>query len=200
MQKLMCKHMWAGGQVLPNGSHQCSIPSCCCGGKPLCRVVSAPQCGKLQCWHQSCCCRFQLQTALVFAIHYWEWVFSACQVFVSQEMWSQLDSCQGHTCHRASIRLQFLVALQVDGHKWMGRFSSIAIKGHPNKLCFHAVCWGPPAGSHTAEDLGQDTLMGDRFVCAGMRFWPHRSLLIFQGSCLVLPVQFLDVPFPLFSC
>lgn len=158
MQTLVCKHSWAGGQVLQNGSHQHSVPSCCSGGKPLCRVVAALQCGKLQCWHQSCCCRFQLQTALVFAIHYWEWEFSACQVLVSQEVWSQLDSCQEYTCHRASIRLQVLVALQIDGHKWMGRCSSIPIQGQNlNKLCFHAVCWGPPAGGPQQKTWEQVT-------------------------------------------
>lgn len=29
----------------------------------------------------------------------------------------------------------------------MERCSSITIQGHPNKLCFPAVCWGPPDGS-----------------------------------------------------
>lgn len=48
----------------------------------------------------------------------------------------------------------------------------------------------------SAEDLGQETPTGDKFVCAVMRFWPHRSSLVLQGSYLVLPVQSLAVPFP----
>lgn len=58
--------------------------------------------------YQSCYYCFQLQTVLIFAIHYWECVLSACRVLVPQEVWSQLDSCQGHTCNEASNRLQFL--------------------------------------------------------------------------------------------
>lgn len=193
MQKLTCEHTWAGGQVLQNESHQSSTPSCCSGGKHSCQVVAAPECSKLQCWLQSCCYRFQLQTALIFAIHYWEWVFSACQVLVSQEVWSQLDSCQGHTCYRASIRLQFLVASQVDRHKWMGRCSSKATQGHPNKFCFHAVCWGPPAGSQQKTRDRRPWRVTGLFEL----WWESGPTDLFQGSCLVLPVQSLAVPFPL---
>lgn len=111
MIKLLCKHTWDSGQVLQNEDSRSSIPVCLSGGERLCRVVAGSpslECGKLQCWHQSCCYSFQLQTALIFTTRYWECVFSACQVLVSQEVWSQLDSCQGHTCYGASNRLQFL--------------------------------------------------------------------------------------------
>lgn len=196
MLKLLCKQTWAGGQVLQNEDNLSSVPGCLSGGERLCRVVSgspAPEHGKLQCWHQSCCYRFHLQTALIFAIHYWECVFSACQVLVSQEVWSQLDSCQGLTCYGASNRRRFLGSIAgrqtyMDGKVVLLKLPEGTHISTISTLCglfphFPHTVLGPSCWITAGEELREDPWTGARFVCAVMRIWPHWSLLIcgFKG-------------------
>lgn len=199
MLKLLCNHSQNCWQVLQNEDNRYPVPSCLHSGEHLCRVVAgspSPECCKLQHWHQSCCYRFQLQTPFIFTIHYLECVFSACQVLVLQEVWSQLDSCQGYTCYWVSNRLQLLDSTATRQTYMYGKVLLLKLPSSTLISSISVLCCGRPAWITSGEDLREDSQTGTRFTCAVMRNHPLAHLLIQSSHCF-LPVQPLAVPFPL---
>lgn len=201
MLKLLCQHTRVHGQVKQNGDNQSSVSGCLSGGECLCRVVAgspAPEHGKLQCWHQGCCYRFQLQTALVFAIHYWECGFSACQVLVSQEVWSQLDSCQGHTCYGASNRLQFLGSIAGRQTYWNGKLLLLKLPKGTQISSVSTLCFVTSLLDHSRRppERGFPDRRQVRLCCdenlAPLTF----AYLLIQSSCCFFPAWSLAVPVP----
>lgn len=202
MLKLLCKYTRAGGQVLQNEENRSSVPGCLRSGEHLCRVVAgspAPECGELQCWHQSCYYCFQLQTALIFAIHYWKCVFSACQVLVSQEVWSQLDWCQQHTCYGASNRLRFLGSMTsrqtyMDGKVLLLKLPEGTQISSISTLCVVAILLDHSRGrpERGFPDWSHVCLCCDENLAP--LIFAH---LLIQGSRWFLSLLSLAMPFPL---
>lgn len=201
MLKLLCKHTRASGRVLQNEDNRSSVPGCLRSGEHLCHVVAgspAPECGELLCWHQSCYYCFQLQTALIFAIHYRKCVFSACQVLVSQEVWSQLDWCQQHTCYGASNRLRFLGSMtsrqtDMDGKVLLLKLPEATQISSISTLCVVAILLDHSRGR---PERGFPDWSHVRLCCEENLAPLIFAHLLIQGSRWFLSLPSLAMPFP----